>query len=359
MTGSRKKDVHGGNIWEAGRLSKRPLSGILDFSASINPLGPSKTAIKAISEGIRLVPPYPDPRNSNLRKAISEFHGIPVGNILPANGSTELIYLIPRLFAPGRALIIEPAFSEYAEALALSGFKSEGFVLNEKDGFRIDLARLDKRLAKGFSVLFMANPANPTGVFYVEALEIIRLCRRHGAVAVIDEAFIDFSGGSVINKAVASGAIVLRSMTKFYALAGLRLGYAVANKKTIDALSRLVPPWSVNTLASMSGAASLADRAYICRTAEWLSSEREYLLKGLASIDGLGPLPSSANYIMVRMTGRMGMAELKARLFEKGILVRDLSAFSGLGPGFFRVAVLDRAANRRLLYMLREILRNA
>ncbi|HEY4707683.1 MAG TPA: threonine-phosphate decarboxylase, partial [Thermodesulfobacteriota bacterium] len=111
MTIGRKKDVHGGNIWEAKRLSKRPLSRILDFSASINPLGPPAAAVKAITGGIRLVPPYPDPKNSNLRKAISESLGIPAGNILPANGSTELIYLIPRLFTSGKALIIEPAFS--------------------------------------------------------------------------------------------------------------------------------------------------------------------------------------------------------------------------------------------------------
>jgi len=358
LTIGRKKDVHGGNIWEAKRLSKRPLSRILDFSASINPLGPPAAAVKAITGGIRLVPPYPDPKNSNLRKAISESLGIPAGNILPANGSTELIYLIPRLFTSGKALIIEPAFSEYANALAISGFRAEGFVLSEEDGFRIDLARLDKRLSKGYSILFMANPANPTGVLYGEdeALEIIRLCRKHGATPVIDEAFIDFSGGSIMAQAARSGAIVLRSMTKYYALAGLRLGYAVADKEIIDGLSRLVPPWSVNTLASLSGVAALADKAYIERTAEWLSVERDYLLKGLSSIEGLEPLPSSANYITVKIAGRMGAAGLGARLFGKGILIRDLSAFSGLGPRFFRVAVLKRKSNRRLLNSLRDVL---
>jgi len=364
LTRSKKKDIHGGNIWEAKRLSSRPLSKILDFSASINPLGPPKAAIKAIVEGIRLVPPYPDPANSSLKKALSEFHGIPAGNILPANGSTELIYLIPRLiprlFSPGKALIIEPAFGEYAKALALSGITSEGFVLSEDDGFRIDLAKLDKRLSKGCSTLFMANPANPTGVLYCEdeVLDIIRLCRRRGVMPVIDEAFIDFSGGSIMRQAVMSGAIVLRSMTKHYALAGLRLGYAVANKRIIDGLSRLVPPWSVNTLASLSGVASLADKAYIERTAEWLSVERDNLLKGLSSIEGLEPLPSSANYIMVKATARADAARLKESLFKKGILIRDLSAFNGLGPGFFRVAVLKRDANRRLVYMLREIMRD-
>ncbi len=357
LTRGGKKDIHGGNIWEANRLSRRPFSGILDFSASINPLGPPKAAVKAIVSGVKLVPPYPDPKNLSLKKAISESHAIPVASILPANGSTELIYHVPKLLKPGRALIIEPAFSEYARALAISGAKAEGFVLRERDGFRIDISKLDKRLSKGYSCLFMANPANPTGVLYGEdeVLEIIRLCRRRGAAAVIDEAFIDFSGGSVMRKAASSGAIVLRSMTKYYALAGLRLGYAVADGKTIDALSRLMPPWSVNTLASMAGVAALSDRAYTEKTAEWLSVERDYLFKGLSSIVGFEPLPSSANYVTVKITARTEAASLAARLFKKGLLIRDLSAFSGLGPKFFRVAVLKRGANRRLLQALMEI----
>lgn len=351
------KDIHGGNIWQAAKEASKPLEKIIDFSASINPLGPPASAIKAIEEGLRLIPPYPDPSASAIREALAAHHGISTENILPANGSTELIYLIPRLIPrlmkPGRALIIEPAFSEYKKALALAGWKTEGFVLDKDDGFRLDLEKLGRRLSKGFGLVFMANPANPTGVLYSEkeTLSFLKLARTSGALAVLDEAFIDFSGGSVIKEAIRAGsAIVLRSMTKFYALAGLRLGYAAAERKVLSRLEGLKPPWSVNTLSSLAGAACFADAQYREQTAEWLSTERDALSKGIASINGLEPFPTSANYLTVRISKpRLNARALASRLFKEGLLIRDLSAFRGLGPEFFRVAVLGRDANRLLM----------
>jgi len=351
-------DIHGGNIWKASRTASKSLTGIIDFSASINPLGPPKASIKAIEDGIRLIPPYPDPYAFELREALSAFHAIPADNILPANGSTELIYLIPRFLKPGRALIVEPAFSEYRSALALSDIRAESFVLSKVDGFGLDLGRLGRKLAQGFSALYIANPANPTGVLYPEeeVLKVIDMAGRSGATVVLDEAFIDFSGGSVAKEAVKTeNAIVLRSLTKFYSIAGLRLGYAIANRKITAGLSRLMPPWSVNTLASMAGAAALSDDAYRERTAAWLSEEKEFLSRAIASIKGLEPYPSSANYIMVRIGSRVSAKELAAALFKKGLLIRDLGAFMGLGPELFRVAVLSREANRSLIEALREV----
>ncbi|WKZ32501.1 MAG: threonine-phosphate decarboxylase CobD [Thermodesulfobacteriota bacterium] len=357
------KDIHGGNIWQAAKEASRPLEKIIDFSASINPLGPPTSAIKAIEEGLRLIPPYPDPSANALKEALAARHGVSTDNILPANGSTELIYLIPRLIKPGRALIIEPAFSEYKKALALAGWKAESFVMDKEDGFRLDLGKLGRRLSKGFSLVFMANPANPTGVLYSEeeTLSFLKLSRTSGALAVLDEAFIDFSGGSVMREAIRAGnAIVLRSMTKFYALAGLRLGYAAAERKLLSRLERLKPPWSVNTLSSIAGAACLADARYSDLTAEWLSTERDALSKGIASVKGLEPLPSSANYLMVRISKpRLDARALASRLFQQGILIRDLSAFRGLGPEFFRVAVLGRDANRFLINSLKQAMGEA
>jgi threonine-phosphate decarboxylase len=352
--------MHGGDIWKAAREISKPLDEIIDFSASINPLGPPQAAVRAMEEGLRLVPPYPDPSAGALREALAFHHGISSDNILPANGSTELIYLIPGIMKPGRALIIEPAFSEYKKALAIAGWKAESIALDKEDGFRLDLKKLEKKLSKGFGLVFMANPANPTGVLYSEedAIAFLGLARSSGATAVLDEAFIDFSGGSVIGEAArAGGAIVLRSMTKFYALAGLRLGYAVAERKLLSRLERLKPPWSVNTLSMVAGAACLSDGRYRERTAEWLSIERDALSEGIASVKGLTPFPSSANYLMVRMSGpRLDAGALASRLLQKGILIRDLSAFTGLGPGFFRVAVLGKESNLLLVDCLREAL---
>jgi threonine-phosphate decarboxylase len=183
--------------------------------------------------------------------------------------------------------------------------------------------------------------------------------RRKGCLVVIDEAFADFTGVSVIPEAVKAGnVIVLRSMTKFYAMAGLRLGYAVGAKKLMERLQSFIPAWSVNTLASSAGVAALKDSAFRKRTFEWFTTERRSLFRGLASIKGLAPFESSANYIMVKLEAGVDARELRRALFEKnGMLIRELSAFPGLGPEFFRVAVLGRDANKKLIAALRVFLR--
>ena len=147
----------------------------------------------------------------------------------------------------------------------------------------------------------------------------------------------------------------MNSMTKFYGVPGLRIGYALLPPPLAGLVRQNLPPWSVNTLASMAGAAALSDDAYRERTAAWLSEEKEFLSRAIASIKGLEPYPSSANYIMVRIGSRVSAKELAAALFKKGLLIRDLGAFMGLGPELFRVAVLSREANRSLIEALREV----
>lgn len=356
----RPRDIHGGDIWLASRSSGAAPSEILDFSASINPLGLPLSARKAIKNAIKSVPPYPDPKSIELRRALASCHGIDADQIVPANGSNEIISLLPRLLGKGPALIVEPAFSEYRKALASYGKKVTGLVLKRRDGFTLDVARLKKAM-EGCSAVYIANPSNPAGVLTRKEalLDIISHARKIRALVIVDEAFADFTGINVIPEAIkAQNVIVLRSMTKFFAMAGLRLGYAVGDRHLMARLSEIIPAWSVNTLATAAGVAALSDRSFRKKSFEWFQSEKEFLFNGLSAIDGIEPFAPSANYIMARLSNGVDSRELKKALFEKdSILIRELSAFRGLGPEYFRVAVLGREANKKLLSALRGYLR--
>lgn len=352
------KDIHGGNIWEASKEASVRPGELLDFSASINPLGLPAGAATAIKDAVRLVPPYPEPYAETFRESLSGFHSIPPDEILPANGSTQLIHMIPNVLRPASALIVEPAFSEYRSSLAPSGCGAEGFMLKEADGFALDLKKLARRLAKGADVLYIANPANPTGALIKKdaLIEVAGMCASAGATLVVDEAFADFTEDESIKQEAGrlKNVIVLRSMTKFFAMAGLRLGFMVSNRRLVKRFSNLMPPWSVNTLASVAAVAALKDAAYQKAAARWIRTERPFLFNGLGEIPGLAPFPSAANFFMVRITRpSVTAASLKAALLKEGILVRDLSTFRCLGPQYFRVAVRKRKENAALIEALR------
>lgn len=352
------KDVHGGDIWGASKRAGLSPEKILDFSSSLNPFGLPKKAASAIKDGLRYASPYPDPASFSLRQALSVFHSIDPGQIVPGNGSTELIYALPRVLRLKRALIAEPAFSEYRRSLELAGCRTESLVLREEDGFGFDLDRFSRKIKKGYGAVFVANPANPTGALLEKdtIIEAARLCKKAGAWLVVDEAFIDFrEEGSVKSFAgKEKNLIVLRSMTKFYSMAGLRLGFLITGKGAAERFRKSMLPWSVNTLAACAAMGALKDSAYIRKTLGWLGPERVFLSNALSGL-GLKVFPSSANFLMAKTSLNQPLAiEIRERLFGRGILIRDLSAFKGLGQRYLRVAVRTRQENRALISALRQ-----
>lgn len=359
--GPRMKGPHGGDIWRASLSSGiRPVD-LIDFSSSINPLGLPKAAKAGFKKSIRFAGSYPDPDALALKNALSGFHKIPAENILPANGSTELIYLIPRVLKPKNALIVGPAFSEYRRSLELSGCKIFEFILREKDGFLLDENALIERLKRGhYSLLYIGNPSNPLGALLKKDL-LIRLadvCRQRKTVMVVDEAFIDFSEGYSLKKeAVKSrNIIVLRSMTKFFAMAGLRLGYMIAESGMIKRFSLKLQPWTVNTPAAMTAIGALEDREYVKKTLKWLDREKTFLAKSIEAIGGLKPYRSGANYMTVKIeSAGFDALRLYKGLFKKGMLIRPLDDFSGLGRRFFRIAIKKRRENRMLIRELKGL----
>jgi threonine-phosphate decarboxylase len=280
--------------------------------------------------------------------------------IAAANGSTELIHLLPRLNGKGRrALLLAPTFSEYGHALEVAGWQIDHLCLSPADGFCLDPAAVAVRLSHGYDLLICCNPGNPTGRLYLpaEVAALYHSCHMAGCFFVLDEAFIDFAeerSAKRLLPAESADWLILRSMTKFFGFPGLRLGYGLAPPPVIARLQRLLPPWSVGVLAQAAALAALADSEHCCRTREFVSAERQRLAERLAEIPGLAVFSGAANYLLLRIDAAMTAAGLQARLLPERILIRNCGNFVGLDERFFRVAVRSRPENDRLLAALAE-----
>jgi threonine-phosphate decarboxylase len=353
----KKVFKHGGNVFAVARDHGLQASDILDFSASINPLGPAEGVKEALSDAFKDLIHYPDSDCTLLREALANHHGLNSSNICVANGSTELIYLLPRLVRGRRAIIVAPPFSEYARALERDDFQVNYLVLDASNGFHLPMAEVEERLSAGFDICIFGNPGNPTGKLYTfsEVERLFHLCRDAGTLLVVDEAFMDFceEESAKLFAADIGGILILRSMTKFYAMPGLRLGYVIASESMTGVISALREPWSVNTLAQAAGLASLAAASYGDSTCGVIEKERSYLYRGLSAIPGLKPFPSAANFLLVEVRNNLSSVELAYRLMaDHHILVRDCSNFIGLNDRFIRVAVRGREENDRLIKAL-------
>lgn len=334
---------------ELERLALAP-EVIIDFSANSNPYGPPP----GVADAIRTVPleRYPDRQALALRRSLSSHLGIPIGHILAANGAAELIWLVALAYLqPGDyVLVIDPTFGEYAYASRLMGAEIDTWRASPDNALEIDLAQIENRLSrKTYRLVFVCNPNNPTG----QVLDPGALARwaklSPDTLFVVDEAYIAFTKqGFPSTMLMAPNILTLRSMTKDYALAGLRLGYAVGHKDVIGALSLTHAPWNVNALALVAGIAALADQDYLHRCIIALNKDKLYLARGLASL-GLPPLPSDTHYMLVQVgDGR----KFRQDLLKHGVLVRDCASF-GL-PEFVRIATRTPTENTRLLAAMKE-----
>ncbi len=356
---SRSHD-HGGAIFATARRMGVPPSAFIDFSASINPLGFPALARDAIGRALDSLVHYPDAGHQELKEALAHYHGLPSAHFVVANGSTELIYQLPAVLSGKRALIAAPSFSEYERALNRQQWEVRHFLLSPEDGFSLDLARLEAKLAEGYDAFYLCNPGNPSGTLYPPHVvdQVCELCREAGTFLVLDEAFMDFCEEASAKHSVIDGgnALILRSMTKFFGIPGLRLGYAMANEPLCGRLDALGVPWNVNTLALAAGSASLQDQEHNQRTILFIDQERRFLSGQLCSFPQLKVYPSRANFLLVEIVGGMTARELAERLLPELVIIRDCATFYGLSPHFFRIAVRTRAENERFVACLGKIL---
>ncbi|MCS6850734.1 MAG: threonine-phosphate decarboxylase CobD, partial [Gemmataceae bacterium] len=300
---------------------------------------------------------YPEPDSASLAALLAQFHRLPADSVLVGNGSTELIDLVVRVIRPARVAIAEPTFTEYLRASLAAGAAIDHW-LAEGDDFcprPFDPA--------GADLVWLCHPNNPTGQLWPRAELLAWMAACPATVFVVDEAFMPFvaeeSNHSVVEEAARRpNLIVLRSLTKYYALPGLRLGYAVASPTWAVRLRRQQSPWSVNGLAQVVGAAILTDPdhgEYQRRTRTWLDTARPTLTAALRRLEGVEPLPSTANFVLVRLHRGNG-PELTQRLRRRNMLIRDASNFVGLDRRYVRIAVRTAEEHEPLLGELRAIL---
>lgn len=356
----QSSNEHGGNIFSIASQLGISTREISDFSASINPLGLSQHVRDALVNALDSLVHYPDNSCRRLKQALARTHGLATSQIELANGSTEIIYKLPSMLYGRRALVIEPAFSEYVHALKQHGWDVRQLTLSSRNNFRLDPERIGEALIEGYDALYLCNPGNPSGILYPRELiqKIYGMCRSAHTFFILDEAFMDFCEEHSAKQIITAEAhgVVLRSMTKFHAIPGLRLGYAMASQRVIGRLAAIGGPWSVNTMAQEAGLAALNDREYIQRSTEYVATQRTALSEQLAALPGLTVYPSSANFLLVSNNGGITSAELQGRLLKKRILIRDCARFAGLSNRFFRVAVRTEEENIRLVDCLREAL---
>jgi len=380
-----KTPVHGGNLVWAAALAGCSAEELLDFSANINPLGPPETARAAITAHLDALKAYPDPDYQQLRQALAQMHQLPPEWILPGNGAAELLtwvaWSLSRLEA---TYLVTPAFGDYWRALrafnvkvlecplsVVSGRCLLGSAVMMSPGFRRasgghQAPRRQRKwsLAWNFGSqtlekgLLLNNPHNPTGLLWTRE-EICSILERF-ALVVVDEAFMDFLPPDQEQSLIPvvrdyPHLVIVRSLTKFYSLPGLRLGYAIAHPDRLQQWRAWRDPWPVNTLAAAAGVACVGDTQFQQQTWSWLPPTRYDLFGGLGSLPGLQPFPSAANFLLVESDYPSSQLQ-SALLLHCQLLIRDCLSFSELGDRYFRVAVRSAADNQRLLSSLADLL---
>jgi threonine-phosphate decarboxylase len=357
-TVSDQTPLHGGDVYLLARTLGVELTDLLDFSASINPLGFPPGLTMAVQEAMPEIVHYPDRRSLKLRAALAAYHRLTPDEILVGNGSTELIYLAARALKPRRGLIVTPAFSEYEHALNLAGVPADFYPTDAAHHFT--LAGVPE--PQTGDLVFLAHPSSPSGVLLDPALflGLAARCEAAGAYLLLDEAFVDFveEASLKIHLSRFPHLLILRSFTKFFGIPGMRLGCLLAAPAVVAHLSESQEPWSVNTMAQIMGRACLTDSDYLSRTRALIQREREFLFQGLAAHPELSPFPSVVNYLLVKLT-RPGMtaAGLRKQMLAHRIVIRDASNFRGLDKRFFRIAVRSRQENEQLLAALAQCFR--
>ena len=352
---------HGGNIKQiCDKYGLNP-DEIIDFSASINPLGCPDVVQKAVSEQFNDILHYPDSQCTDLRKSIAEKIPCNETNVIIGNGSNELFYLIPRALKPEKGVLLQPTFGEFKDAFYNSHVDVVEIINDNKDFpvINTSISRL-KSLKDG--MVFLCNPNNPTGQL-TRKEDIIELVNGNpNRLIVIDEAFMDFIEDdekySVIKEAPSmQNLIVVRSLTKFYGFPGLRLGYLVTNESIVNKLMRYKEPWTVNTIAQVAGMAAINDNEFAFNTRQYVSSEKAFMYDGLTTIKGIQPFQPTVNFILIKIEDiGVTSSEIQNLLLKNNILVRNCSNFVGLDEKYFRVAVKTREDNRQLLSALKSIM---
>lgn len=346
--------IHGGDAYS---FMLEHGSAPLDFSANCNPLGVPRGVREAIRTAAATADAYPDPLCRELCAAIAKSVDLQPSQILCGNGAADIIYRLALARRPKRAILAVPTFLEYELALRLVGCDVIHFPLQKEDGFKLGEQILDL-IDQDVDVLFLCNPNNPTGLTVEPALlkRILEATRRSKTLLVVDECFNGFLAEPQLHSLRSliptyRNLLVLDAFTKLYGMAGVRLGYCLcSDEELLTLMLDSGAPWSVSSVAQAAGIAALQESTYLLKMRALIRGEKVYLCNNLLRC-GINTIGSEANYLFFYTE----LPDLKKRLGEKGLLIRDCSNYPGLTEGYYRIAVRTREENERLMHEISSL----
>lgn len=353
------KDLgHGANVEYIAKLYDKNLKDIIDFSSNINPKVIPNLE-KYILEGLEDCRRYPDINYTNLKNNISKYINVKSDFIIPGNGATEIIYLLMKSIRK-KIAILNPTFSEYERSAKLSGLEVINLELDEKNQFSIDLDYIKANIEK-FDSLFVCNPNNPNGkVKYLK--ELLDLMKANNKLLIVDETFMEFVGDEEKCSLVKfidkyENLFILKAVTKFFGMPGLRLGYGLtSNKEIIEKIYNYKEPWTINSFADTLSNYIFTDKKYIKDSKDYYINERKYMLQELRNIKNIVVYDSDTNFLLIRLNTKRAN-EIKVELLIKGnILVRDASNFICLDDSYIRIAIKSHEENKILIKYMKDLL---
>lgn len=350
-------DLHGGNIY---RLKREGKGNLLDYSSNINPLGVPDSFKKAIIENFDILEKYPDPDYIELRENIGRYNDIEAKNIIAGNGATEILFLYMKAMQPKKTLIVSPSFAEYKRALESVGSEIIHYPLLEENDYNLDVDNFLKEVSQ-CDLVVICNPNNPTGSFIsLENIKRINSVLSERKIKLfIDEAFIEFIKGwedmtSVLLKD--ENIFVMRALTKFFAVPGVRLGYGITyDEEIMKKMEKYKEPWSVNSFADIAGKVMLWDKKYIEATENWIEEEKKWFYEESCKIENIKTFKTNVNFILVKLLKKNSSA-VRDEMIEKGVVVRDASNFKFLNNQYIRLAIKNRENNIKVLQALKEVM---
>ncbi len=350
--------VHGGDLTAVALQYGVPEENLLDFSTNVNPLGPPRGVVDVVrrfAEHPELFLRYPEPSYERLRHRLAADHGVGADQIVITNGAAAALDVAIRAMRWQRCLLPVPAFSEYERILSNAGTQTQCLVLD--DAFSFDEAGFEQALRNCDGVI-LTNPHNPSGgVLSRERLHnVIAACRARGAQILLDEAFVDYCPDVSVVDSACDDVVVVRSLTKFYGMPGLRVGYLVGGVALSNRVAGLLPSWPVGSLELEAACIALEDHEYALSTRAHNSREREILAASLRAV-GCRVFASAANFLCLELPGIDVDVLLRRLVCEFGIVVRDVRTYDGVANrSLVRLGVRDSVANTRLVAALRAVL---
>lgn len=356
--------VHGGQLRQIAAHYGIPQDQLIDFSVNINPIGPPSSALIAMRRALEhpaTMSVYPDLESFELKRAIADYAGVRAENVAVANGFVPLLESALQSRKIGRCLLPVPSFYEYRRTLENANVVVTSYRLSPAEGFAYDADLIVKTLLDhSCDAILLANPQNPSGALSsVPKMKLlIEMAAQRHITVLLDEAFIDYSPNESLTRQVIelTNLIVFRSVTKFFAIPGLRVAYAIGDSNHIAAMNRFIAPWPISGIASDAACAVLSDQAYAEASRITNSRRRRWLERELTRLT-ITVFSSNANFLLLRFPAGVDVNLLWERMIvEEQIVLRSCANFEELATGYLRVAVLSETDNERLIRALKRVI---